>query len=291
MTITGGVAGGVTAVAAPSTFLRPAPKNIWPSSKGDLILTTPGDIVEDYDVHARILLHADGTGARDCITRGLDTGIGYNSGLIDATGPYSGHTVENVLGVPTVPSVWWQGVILGHDFYARQIEGYHLVDGFGIYNTHGPDANIDLENFYIHDHYYNAKDPNHGGGPDHGDGIQIQQGNKIHIANGYLTGLTDPIYGGYCNSAMEIAGGVGPITNLDISNVIVGGGWFSTINISDPKGDRVTGSIKNLTFLPTVNPQKTKGYGYQLSRKPGSVVVLSGLIMADGSAPKIYTGN
>lgn len=147
----------------------PTPAKVW---DGDVVLTTPGDVVADLDVHGRIVVKAAGCRGDHVIIRGLDAGIGFNTGLVDCThANVSGFTLTNALLVPTMPSVWWNGV-LGHDYTARQVEIAGTVDGFGIYNTHGPEANVDIEDTVVHDLAFFASDPNHRGGGTHNDCCQ-----------------------------------------------------------------------------------------------------------------------
>lgn len=269
------------------------PKNLklWPSSKGDIVLTTPGDIVDGYDVHARIVRKADNTGATNSIVRGLDNGAPYATSLIDLYSEYTGFTARNILGVPTAPSNMWQGVIGGHDYVAEDIEGHDLVDGFAWMNTHGADLNADILRAYIHDHFY-GKEPSQPDGYVHGDGGQWQGGIGLKVRNSLFTGLNNPKYKGPVgsNSALMLSPNVNAIEGLDVQFCILGGGRFATVNINRKTQTATLGILSNNVFLPTVNGNKTKGYGYQIGMHPGTNITMTNNLMQDGTPIKTYVG-
>jgi hypothetical protein len=229
----------------------PKPSKVW---DGDIVLTTAGDVVADVDVRGRIVVKAAGCRADNVIVRGLDTGIGFNSGLVNSTDAnVSGFTLTNALLIPTVPSVWWNGV-LGHDYTARQVEVAGTVDGFGIYNTHGLEANVDIEDTFVHDLAFFADDPNHRGGATHNDCCQIQSGLNIRIVNnvwrGFLStevGDTRPIR--QSASVIQVTQGVGPVGNVLVEGNVFDGGVVATINLSSkPLPSMNFGRIANNRF-------------------------------------------
>jgi hypothetical protein len=229
----------------------PTPSKVW---DGDIVLTSPGDVVTDVDVRGRIVVKAAGCRGDNVVVRGLDTGIDFNSGLVDCThANASGFTLTNALLVPTLPSVWWNGV-LGHDYTARQIEVAGTVDGFGIYNTHGPDANVDIEDTFVHDLSFFANDPNHRGGGTHNDCCQIQSGLNIRIVNNVWQGFLSTVVGDRApirqsSSVIQVTQGVGPVGNVLIEGNDFDGGTVATINVnSKPLPSMNFGRIANNRF-------------------------------------------
>jgi hypothetical protein len=229
----------------------PTPTKVW---DGDVVLTSPGDAVVDLDVHGRIVVKAAGCRADNVVVRGLDAGIGYNSGLVDCTHTnVSGFMLTNALLLPTLPSVWWNGV-LGHDYTARQVEVAGTVDGFGIYNTHGPEVNVDIEDTFVHDLAFFASDPNHSGGGTHNDCCQIQSGLNIRIVNNIWQGLLSTTVGDHspmrqASSVIQVTQGVGPVGNVLIEGNVFDGGVVATINLSSkPLPSMNFGRIANNRF-------------------------------------------
>ena len=231
--------------------VMPTPTKVW---DGDIVLATPGDVVADLDVHGRIVVKAAGCRGESLVVRGLDTGIGFNSGLVDCThANVSGFTLTHALLVPTVPSVWWNGV-LGHDYTARQVEITGTVDGFGIYNTHGPDVNVDIEDTFVHDLAFFASDPNHRGSGTHNDCCQIQSGVNIRIVNNVWQGFLSTTVGDaspirQSASVIQVTQGVGPVSNVEIDGNVFDGGVVATINLNaKPLSSMNFGRIANNRF-------------------------------------------
>jgi hypothetical protein len=229
----------------------PTSTKVW---DGDIVLTTPGDVVTDLDVHGRIVVKAAGCRGDNVVVRGLDSGIGFNSGLVDCThANASGFALTNALLVPTIPSVWWNGV-LGHDYTARQVEVAGTVDGFGIYNTHGPEANVDIEDTFVHDLAFFVSDPNHRGGGTHNDCCQIQSGLNIRIVNNVWHGFLSTTVGDQsplrqASSVIQVTQGVGAVGNVLIEGNEFDGGVVATINLnSKPLPSMDFGRITNNRF-------------------------------------------
>ena len=229
----------------------PTPTKVW---DGDIVLATPGDVVADLDVHGRIVVKAAGCRGDNVIVRGLDTGVVFNSGLVDCThANVSGFILTNALLVPTMPSVWWNGV-LGHDYTARQVEIAGTVDGFGIYNTHGAEANVNIEYTFVHDLAFFASDPNHSGGGTHNDCCQIQSGLNIRIVNNIWHGFLSTTVGDQgpirqSSSVIQVTQGVGSVGNVVIEGNEFDGGVVATINLSSkPLPSMNFGCIANNRF-------------------------------------------
>jgi len=293
MSITGGVQGGVTAVAERPPAVRPKPSKVW---KGDLVITTAGDVITDYEVHGRIIPKAPNWMVSMCTVLGPDPGTPqptYATALIDSTNANAtGGKVMDVYGQPQVPSVWFD-FILGHDLYVRQVEARHIIDGFGIYNTHGPDANWDAAGFWIHDHAWFAHDPAHGGGPDHGDGCQVQEGLNVKLRDGILQGNNDvaafPGAPANTNTSIMVSENFAPkdpIGNLDIQGLWLGGGLVASVNMSSKGQVLKFGTIANNRFLPSARQAQ-----FPIIHGSLATGVLTGNVWDDTGAPVLVNGH
>ena len=266
----------------------PTPAKVW---DGDIVLTTPGDVVADLDVHGRIVVKAAGCRADNVVVRGLDTGIGYNSGLVDCThANVSGFTLTSALLVPTLPSVWWNGV-LGHDYVARRVEVYGTVDGFGIYNTHGPEVNVDIEDTSVHDLSFFAADPNHRGGPTHNDCCQIQGGLNIRIVGNAWFGFLSTVVGEpsplrQSSSVIQVSQGVAPVGNVVIEGNLFDGGVVATVNLSSkPLPSMHFGRIVNNRF------GRNSHLGIPVIMAPTTECETAGNIYDDDGTPALIRRN
>ena len=76
---------------------------------------------------------------------------------------------------------------LGHDYHLERCVLSGGVDGAGIYNTSGPNANVNLYGNYIHDLAYDYPDRDHDDGT-HNDPVQIQGGRFINIQGNTING-------------------------------------------------------------------------------------------------------
>jgi hypothetical protein len=266
----------------------PTPTKVW---DGDVVLTTPGDVVADLDVHGRIVVKAAGCRGDNVVVRGLDTGIGFNTGLVDCThANVSGFTLTNALLVPTLPSVWWNGV-LGHDYTARQVEIAGTVDGFGIYNTHGPEANVDIEDTFVHDLAFFASDPNHRGGGTHNDCCQVQSGLNIRIVNNVWHGFLSTAAGDQSpmrqsSSVIQVTQGVGPVGNVLIEGNDFDGGVVATINLSSkPLLSMSFGRVANNRF------GRNSHMGNPVIMAPTTVCETVGNVYDDNGTPVLIRRN
>ena len=154
--------------------------------RGDLVITTPGTVIDGLDIYGFVTVKAANVTIKNSRVRGSGPGS-FNTGLINANhSAVKNLLIQDVTLVPDYPSVWINGV-LGHDFTARRVNTYNVVDGFGIYNINGPAANAVVESSWVHDLSYFSPDPNHSDNQTHNDAIQIQGGTNITIVGNYLS--------------------------------------------------------------------------------------------------------
>ncbi len=167
---------------------------------GNITITTAGTVLQGLDIAGQVIVKAANVTISSCRVRGNST-LSNNSALIDCNNAaVSNCLVEDCLLVPDTPSIWWDGVI-GHDYTAQRCEVYNTVDGFGVYNINGANANVTLYGNYVHDLSYFYPDPNHSGGTDpinngtHNDCMQVQGGANILVEGNNFYGILSTVVG------------------------------------------------------------------------------------------------
>lgn len=182
---TAGPTAAATAKPGPTNTGVPAGTQLRPHY-GDIVVTQPGTVIDGLDVFGFITVRTTDVTIRNSRVRGSGPGS-FNTGLINANHrDVRRLVIEDVTLVPDHPSVWINGVI-GHDFTARRVNTYHVVDGFNIYNIHGTAANVRVESSWVHDLAYFSPDPNHSDNRTHNDAVQIQGGSNVQIVGNMLS--------------------------------------------------------------------------------------------------------
>jgi hypothetical protein len=219
-----------------TTGWRPVRRSLTLHS-GDILVTTPGTVIEGLYVTGRILVRAANVTIRQCeiVGNGYRSG---NTGLVDC----NHHAASGVLiedcelhQAAATANVWHDGVI-GHDYTARRNLVYDVVDGFGAYNsTNGNGAaNVVIEANYVRNLSYFTPDPNHSDHRTHNDCIQIQGNSNYRIVGNHLRAYVstsvgngasnDPYYPVTTGQVITITPSLGPVTHVDINcNWIYGG--------------------------------------------------------------------
>ncbi|WP_187291331.1 hypothetical protein [Cellulomonas flavigena] len=206
---------------------------------GDIVVTQAGTVIENMDIHGFITVRAPDVVIRKSIVRGSGPGT-TNMGLVNCNhNACSNLLVEDVTLVPKSPSVWLNGVF-GHDYTARRVNTYHVVDGFQIHNVrnNGGPVNVVIENSWCHDMSYFAKDPNHNNTETHNDCIQIQGGTNMRITGNNLesfmaTQAGDQTYDARNRgSALMVTPNAAPVSKVTMTGNWLDGGtasaFFST---------------------------------------------------------------
>lgn len=203
---------------------------------GDQTITAAGTVIEDRDITGRVIVQAANVTIRNCRVRGSGA-QSSNTALVVAThGAVSNLLVEDCTLVPDTPSIWWNG-INGHDFTAKRVNAYHVVDGMGVYNTNAPGAasGVLIEACYIHDLSYFTPDQNHAGTDNqtHNDGVQLQGGlgtiirhNRIDAYYATAVGTVGSIPPNQTGAlaAIMLNKNVGTLTDLQITDNWLRGG-------------------------------------------------------------------
>lgn len=230
------IVSGISAVAsAASDEIRPSwhsgntgvePGTQLSAYDGDLVIKTPGTVIENLDIKGIVTIDADRVTIRDSIVRGGPIRT-RSVGLINAfSDEATNYRVENVTLLPSTPDPNFDGMKLGRTGIVEQVDISKTVDGIVVFGS-----GIAIVHSYIHDLSHFAVDPNQGGSPSHDDDIQVQSGSDIRIEDNTLIGAH--------NAAVMVTQDDGPTTDLVISRNWIDDGGCS-LNFGS-KGDYKTG--------------------------------------------------
>jgi hypothetical protein len=202
------------------------PKKKLRVHRGDLIIRTPGQVVDGLEVHGKVSVEAPNVTIRNTrviVPTGSETaGISNNKG----NGP--GMLISNVevLAENAAPGV--NGVV-GHDFTLEGSEIHHVTD-----QVHITGSNVIVRDNWFHDNYHFASDPFQGGGASHDDSIQIIGGSNITIANNRFTGAY--------NAGVQITQSIADVSGVTIRDNLLGGGGC-TVNIAETGRGPIRGMV------------------------------------------------
>ena len=195
---------------------------------GDIVVTEAGTVIENRDIRGFVVVQAADVVIRNSIVRGSGPGTA-NRGLVTCN--HSACTnllVEDVTLVPDYPSVWLNGVF-GHDYTARRVDTFNVVDGFQIHNVrnNGGPVNVVIEDSWCHDMSFFAVDPNHGNTETHNDCIQIQGGSNITITGNNLESFMSTDAGDQTYDARNRGSALMVTPNAaPVSGAVVTGNWL-----------------------------------------------------------------
>lgn len=200
--------------------------------EGDLVVTTPGAVIQGLDVHGVVVVRADDVTIADTRVRGR--AAPRTTALVAMSDGYRNLTVVRSELVPDEPSPYLYGVI-GWGLTIDRVEIARVVDGVHII---GPDVTV--RSSWIHDLVHYDSDPNQRGGPTHDDGIQVQTGSNLRI-------LDNRIEGGW-NAAVQVTQDRGPTGDLVIAGNYLDGG-LCTVNIVEKSFGPLAGvTVSDNTF-------------------------------------------
>ncbi|MGW6131958.1 hypothetical protein ACWFNE_18200 [Cellulomonas sp. NPDC055163] len=188
---------------------------------GDLVVTTPGAVVDAVDVRGFIKVKAPNVTIKRSIVRGRPL-TGSFALITNDTGAYP-FTLEDSELIPSEASPWINGII-GHNFTVRRTEIANVID-----SVHITGSNVTLENSWLHGNLFYAQDPNQKGGPSHADSIQIQGGSNFTFRGNTIDGAY--------SSAMQTTQDRAAVSNVTVTgNKIDGGGCSINIAIGSTYG-------------------------------------------------------
>ena len=204
---------------------------------GNLIINTPGVVIENLDIHGYVIINASNVTLKNCkVTTDNFWGISVGGGGWSTGG--TGCVIQNceVNGLGTGDGA--SGIVGGGSFIANNIYGWE--------NGIVPDqSNTLIQDNYIHDLQ--------GAGNPHYDGIDIEGGGYSNIVIRHNTIINPHTQ----TSAFYMSNDFGSVSNVIIdNNKLIGGGW--TV-YSDQKAS-LPGKISGVQFTNNV---MSKGYyGY-----------------------------
>ncbi|MBX9246700.1 hypothetical protein ICW40_18075 [Actinotalea ferrariae] len=276
---------------ASNTGVRPGSK--LTVHRGDIIVTEPGTVLENLDIYGFVEVRAADVTIRNSRVRGSGKGS-HSIGLINATDANVRNLViEDVTLVPDSPSYWIDGV-LGHDYTARRVNTWNVVDGFGIFNTHGSEANVRIESSYVHDLAYFSPVPTHSDKQTHNDAIQIQGGSNITIVGNRLSAWRSKTAGTQNYDVRQAGFGLIVTPNVNaVTGASVSKNWFDGghIPLKIERRDRVGamnfGSITDNKFArDMVNTAMARKDNYfTILMTPDTTATTKGNVYADNGAP------
>lgn len=242
---------------------------------GDLIINTPGTLIENRDIFGFVKVNAANVTLRNCGVYGRDAGgsIGYanNGNMIDCSANAGGTLVEFCTIRPTIRPTWfWEG-IYGGGYTLRRCDVSGTVDG-ALVRT----GNTIIEGNYFHDFYFSDQSQDQAGSSPplwtHNDGVQLRMasqgpvrivGNNFQwypdetfpapydrtavLRTGYGTsyyrnGLVSPYSGRLLwGSALTASPDLGPITQVVCEdNWLEGGTSVFQMSTTSPAGQPMT---------------------------------------------------
>lgn len=242
---------------------------------GDITVTRAGTVIDSLDIYGQVKIRAADVTVRRSRVRGNDE-IAWNTGLVDCNHPdVRNAVIEDCLLRPDTPSVWLTGV-LGKEYTARRNDVYWTVDGFGAYNATDRRAptNVTIEANFIHDLAYFSVDPNHGDGPTHNDGIQVQGGSNISIVGNNILTFMSRLQGTLDYPARNVGQGIliqphlAPITGSRIVGNWIDGGKVGIYFVLDEEKTMEFGECSG-NRLGRNQWQFRNGSTYQIRVKQG----------------------
>ncbi|EGD40559.1 right-handed parallel beta-helix repeat-containing protein [Nocardioides sp. WG-D5] len=209
------------------------PKKKLRTHRGDLIIRTPGQVVDGLEVHGRIQVEAPNVTIRNTLVI-VPTGS-ETAGISNNNDRGAGMLVSNVevRAENAAPGV--NGVV-GHDFTLQNSEVHHVTD-----QVHITGSNVTVRDNWFHDNYHFESDPYQDGGASHDDSIQIIGGSNITIADNRFTGAY--------NAGVQITQSIGDVSDVTIRDNLLGGGGC-TVNVAEKSRGPIRGvEIRDNRFL------------------------------------------
>ncbi len=180
------------------------------SHSGDLVIRTPGTVIDGYDIKGFLVIRAADVTIRRSIVRG---GVAtFHRGVIDNYG-YPGLVIEDSTIQRSQPSVYLDG-IKGSDFTLRRVKVVGGVDNVKVQGN-----NVRIEDSLLEGTDYFASDPSQRGGATHNDNIQVQKGNSLTIVRTTIRGGS--------NFGILLAATTGPTSSVVIRDNVIDGGYCS----------------------------------------------------------------
>ncbi|MFS0885094.1 hypothetical protein [Aeromicrobium sp. 179-A 4D2 NHS] len=232
-----------------------------------MTITTPGTVINGYDIIGRVSIKAPNVTISNSIIRPeKPTG----SGIVNTKSP--GVVIRDTEIYSGVRNPDSNGV-MGYGFTLERVNIHSVVDQVHI---HGD--NVTIRDSQLHSNTHYEQDPNWGGKPSHDDNIQITAGTNITVTGTVLSGSH--------SAAIMMGQDHGVISKVNISANTIGGGACS-VNIAEKGRGPLQGvSLTGNRFLPT----QTKHLGCGVITERTTTPVLRSNTWLDGSEVNVRRG-
>ena len=166
--------------------------------QGDLTVTKPGTVIDGLDVRGAIRVRANDVTIRNTVVRGRPVSSILH--LVQIADDARRTTIVDSEIYGAQPSPYVMGV-LGGSFTLLRVDIHDVIDQVSVIGS-----DVLVEDSWLHDNLYYAKDPNHGGTPSHDDNIQIYAGSNLRFTGNRLEDSS--------SAAVMITQGRSPVSNI-----------------------------------------------------------------------------
>lgn len=199
--------------------------------QGDLVITTPGTVVDGLDVRGFVEVRAANVTIRNSVIRGRSTT--GSIGLVNVRTPTASLVIEDSTLAASTLSPYVDG-LRGMNITARRLDISRVIDQVHVYGS-----NVRIEGSWLHDNAHFTSDPNWGGTPSHDDNVQIQAGSNITLVNNALSGSH--------SAGILITQDAGVVSTVAISRNLLDGG-ACTVNVKTTTTPPSAVSLTSNTF-------------------------------------------
>lgn len=247
---------GAAVVGTPGTYRPDETTTGWRPIRptltdhdGDITVTQAGTVIQGLRIRGRVLVRAADVTIKECeiVGRGY---TGGNSAMVDCNHVAARRVIveDCELHQAVATANVYHNAVIGHDYTARRNLVYDVVDGFGVYNVHGPagPSNVVIEANYVRSLSYFSPDPNHSDNRTHNDCIQIQGNTGTRIVGNHLRG--------YASETVGQPRVRNPFFPYVTGNVIVCTPNVSTITGLVVESNWLHGAVSGFTAVPGSKP-------------------------------------
>lgn len=238
--------------------------------EGELVVTTPGAVVDSLDVHGYIRVEAPNVTIKNTVVRGLP-GLASGTGLITNLGGYPGLVVQDseLAAAEATPNI---NGFMGSNTTLLRVNIHGVVD-----SVHITGDNVVVDSSWLHDNLHYDQDPNWNGNPSHDDSIQVQIGSNITVVGNDISGAR--------NTGLIVTQDTGVVSNVTVSqNWLDGGGC--TINFVQ----KTFGPIQGLNVADNTFGRTTKNPNCAIIAPPTTTVSNIRNVYVDGAVVKVSKG-
>jgi hypothetical protein len=235
--------------------------------QGDLVVRTPGTVIDSLDIHGYLKIQASNVTVRRSLIRG-GVANGRGTALVQMWSGTSGVVLEDLTVRADTPSGWLNGV-QGWGFTARRLDVSNVADTSVV---HGD--NVSITDSWFHDTFYVTPWPSAPDNQTHNDTLQIEGGTNILVQGN--------VFEEAHNAGIMVTQNAGRTSNVRVvRNWLSGGGC--TVNLSEKgkgpilgfalSGNRFgTSRVANCAVIaPTTSPVTLDGDVWDATGQPVTV--------------------